>query len=237
MIGRRCAGWPFSDMCLPGGLGWGTARGAPTMQRTFDPPRSERPFRATYTRHLQGLRHPRHRAFHPERRSGPGPGPGLWHGRPCRRADHRGGGARWPPVRPCDVSGADPGAGRGGHRGDRRGPGTTPMLYFAASTLCTSGIQVTGSHNPKDYNGFKMVLNGRAIYGDEIQALRRTMEADELATAARRQRAPGRCAECLPRAHRGRREAGAPHEDRGGQRQRHCRRLGAGPSSARWAAR
>ena len=54
---------------------------------------------------------------------------------------------------------------------------TTPMLYFAASTLCASGIQVTGSHNPKDYNGFKMVLAGRAIYGDEIQALRRVMEA------------------------------------------------------------
>ena len=34
------------------------------------------------------------------------------------------------------------------------GLATTPMLYFAASTLCTSGIQVTGSHNPKDYNGF-----------------------------------------------------------------------------------
>lgn len=55
---------------------------------------------------------------------------------------------------------------------------TTPMLYFAASTLCRSGIQVTGSHNPKDYNGFKMVLAGKAIYGDEIQSLRRTMEAD-----------------------------------------------------------
>jgi len=55
---------------------------------------------------------------------------------------------------------------------------TTPMLYFAASTLCRSGIQVTGSHNPKDYNGFKMVLASKAIYGDEIQALRRTMEAD-----------------------------------------------------------
>ncbi|RZL65708.1 MAG: phosphomannomutase/phosphoglucomutase [Variovorax sp.] len=55
---------------------------------------------------------------------------------------------------------------------------TTPMLYFAASTLCKSGIQVTGSHNPKDYNGFKMVLAGRAIYGDEIQGLRRVMEAD-----------------------------------------------------------
>ncbi|MFP5467284.1 MAG: phosphomannomutase/phosphoglucomutase [Gammaproteobacteria bacterium] len=54
---------------------------------------------------------------------------------------------------------------------------TTPMLYFAASTLCRSGIQVTGSHNPKDYNGFKMVLGGRAIYGDEIQQLRRIMEA------------------------------------------------------------
>ena len=56
------------------------------------------------------------------------------------------------------------------------GLATTPMLYFAAHTLCTSGIQVTGSHNPKDYNGFKMVMAGRAIYGEEIQALRRMME-------------------------------------------------------------
>lgn len=55
---------------------------------------------------------------------------------------------------------------------------TTPMLYFAAHTLANSGIQVTGSHNPKDYNGFKMVMAGRAIYGDEIQGLRRVMEAD-----------------------------------------------------------
>ncbi len=55
---------------------------------------------------------------------------------------------------------------------------TTPLLYFAANTLCESGIQVTGSHNPKDYNGFKMVLGGRAIYGDEIQALRLMMESE-----------------------------------------------------------
>ena len=55
---------------------------------------------------------------------------------------------------------------------------TTPMLYFAAHTQCQSGIQVTGSHNPKDYNGFKMVLGGRAIYGEEIQALRRMMETE-----------------------------------------------------------
>jgi len=57
---------------------------------------------------------------------------------------------------------------------------TTPMLYFAASgdvdAACKSGIQITGSHNPRDYNGFKMVLGGRAIYGDEIQTLRRMME-------------------------------------------------------------
>ena len=55
---------------------------------------------------------------------------------------------------------------------------TTPMLYFAANTLANSGIQVTGSHNPKDHNGFKMVLAGRAIYGDEIQALRQMMQTE-----------------------------------------------------------
>ncbi len=58
------------------------------------------------------------------------------------------------------------------------GPATTPMLYFAAATVCQSGIQVTGSHNPKDYNGFKMVLAGKAIYGEEIQSLRHCIEAD-----------------------------------------------------------
>ncbi len=56
------------------------------------------------------------------------------------------------------------------------GMATTPMLYFAASTLCASGIQVTGSHNPRDDNGFKMVLAGRAIHGQEIQDLRHAME-------------------------------------------------------------
>jgi phosphomannomutase len=61
---------------------------------------------------------------------------------------------------------------------------TTPMLYFAASTLCASGIQVTGSHNPKDYNGFKMVLASRAIYGEEIQGLRRMMENQSWSLAA-----------------------------------------------------
>jgi len=62
---------------------------------------------------------------------------------------------------------------------------TTPMSYYAAATRedigCHSCIQVTGSHNPKDYNGFKMVLAGRAIYGDEIQGLKRRIEAEDYA--------------------------------------------------------
>lgn len=62
---------------------------------------------------------------------------------------------------------------------------TTPMLYFAANTLAHSGIQVTGSHNPKDYNGFKMVLAGRAIYGEEIQSLRKIIEGQDYVQAER----------------------------------------------------
>jgi phosphomannomutase len=60
---------------------------------------------------------------------------------------------------------------------------TTPMLYYVAATRgqhgCSSGIQVTGSHNPKDYNGFKMVMSGRAIYGAEIQRLRQRIETED----------------------------------------------------------
>ncbi|GAB3625388.1 phosphoglucomutase [Pandoraea terrae] len=56
----------------------------------------------------------------------------------------------------------------------------TPMVYFATQVSLDgrqvdSGIMVTGSHNPPDYNGFKMVLRGRAIYGDAIAALRKTI--------------------------------------------------------------
>ena len=67
---------------------------------------------------------------------------------------------------------------------------TTPMLYYVAATRgrrgCHSGIMVTGSHNPKDYNGFKMVLAGRAIYGDDIQRLRQRMEAEDYVVSAGR---------------------------------------------------
>ncbi|HWT70681.1 MAG TPA: phosphomannomutase/phosphoglucomutase [Oxalicibacterium sp.] len=52
----------------------------------------------------------------------------------------------------------------------------TPMLYFGTQVLdANSGIMVTGSHNPPDYNGFKMVLAGEAIYGDTIQSLYKTI--------------------------------------------------------------
>ena len=54
----------------------------------------------------------------------------------------------------------------------------TPMLYYAAVELKTQcGVMVTGSHNPPDYNGLKMVVGGDAIHGDRIQALyRRVVE-------------------------------------------------------------
>jgi phosphomannomutase len=54
------------------------------------------------------------------------------------------------------------------------GMGPSPMLYFATYFLdVDGGIQVTGSHNPANYNGFKLLLKGRSVFGQEIQALGR----------------------------------------------------------------
>ena len=60
----------------------------------------------------------------------------------------------------------------------------TPMVYFGANQTIegrkpVSGIMITGSHNPPNYNGFKMVLGGAAIYGDQIQAIRQRIEAQQ----------------------------------------------------------
>lgn len=61
----------------------------------------------------------------------------------------------------------------------------TPMLYFAAHQLGTlSGVMVTGSHNPPDYNGFKMMLAGDTLSGEAIQALRQRLETGDLAHGA-----------------------------------------------------
>ena len=52
------------------------------------------------------------------------------------------------------------------------GMGPSPMLYFATHYLdVDGGIQVTGSHNPADYNGFKLLLKGRSVFGAEIQEI------------------------------------------------------------------
>ena len=61
----------------------------------------------------------------------------------------------------------------------------TPMVYFGTHVLDTqSGIMVTGSHNPPDYNGFKMVLAGEAIYGDTIQLLYQAILKNAFVTGA-----------------------------------------------------
>jgi phosphomannomutase/phosphoglucomutase len=62
---------------------------------------------------------------------------------------------------------------------------TTPISYFAANHLKTQcSVMVTGSHNPPDYNGLKMVIAGDTLAGDEIKALRMRIEAGELKRGA-----------------------------------------------------
>ena len=61
----------------------------------------------------------------------------------------------------------------------------TPMTYFAAEELGTKcAVMVTGSHNPPDYNGLKMVVAGNAIHGDAIQALYRRIVDDRFESGA-----------------------------------------------------
>jgi len=62
---------------------------------------------------------------------------------------------------------------------------TTPILYFAANHLGTgSGVMVTGSHNPPDYNGLKMMLAGDTLSGDDILGLRKRLESGDLQQGA-----------------------------------------------------
>ncbi len=60
----------------------------------------------------------------------------------------------------------------------------TPMLYFATYQLETgSGVAITGSHNPPEYNGMKFVLAGQALYGEGLQGLRRRIESGDVVRA------------------------------------------------------
>ena len=61
----------------------------------------------------------------------------------------------------------------------------TPMVYFAAYQLQTNcAVMLTGSHNPPDYNGLKMVLAGETLSGDAIQQLRTRIEQNDLTHGA-----------------------------------------------------
>jgi phosphomannomutase / phosphoglucomutase len=60
------------------------------------------------------------------------------------------------------------------------GMGPTPLAYFAAHHLeCGSCVAVSGSHNPPEYNGLKMVVGGDALFGDDIQQLRTRIEKNQ----------------------------------------------------------
>lgn len=59
----------------------------------------------------------------------------------------------------------------------------TPVLYYAANVLeGKSGVMLTGSHNPPDYNGFKIVVAGETLANEQIQALRERIEKNDLAS-------------------------------------------------------
>ena len=68
----------------------------------------------------------------------------------------------------------------------------TPALYFAVAALGTDGgLQVTGSHNPPEFNGFKMVLAGDALHGDEILGLWEIIVAERWRSGAGKERSDG----------------------------------------------
>jgi phosphomannomutase len=67
------------------------------------------------------------------------------------------------------------------------GRGPTPMLYYSVRKLrAKAGIMITGSHNPPDYNGFKMLLDGGPVYGAAIQQLGRIAAAGRYAAGSGR---------------------------------------------------
>jgi phosphomannomutase/phosphoglucomutase len=73
----------------------------------------------------------------------------------------------------------------------------TPVLYFSTVHLDTgSGVEITGSHNPPEYNGLKLMMAGVTLHGEAIQALRRRIESANIVIAAE----PGveRMADVLP---------------------------------------
>jgi phosphomannomutase len=67
----------------------------------------------------------------------------------------------------------------------RIGRGPTPMLYYTATTLQTDGaVMVTGSHNPPDYNGFKMMLGRKPFFGQQIAQIGSLAETGDVVREA-----------------------------------------------------
>jgi phosphomannomutase/phosphoglucomutase len=93
-------------------------------------------------------------------------------------------------VRPSSRRLAD-GAERGmlaqGVQVDRLGVVPTPTVYYAVAALgADAGIQITGSHNPPEFNGFKLSRRDRAVFGQEIQELHADIERGDFDAAQRK---------------------------------------------------
>jgi len=77
---------------------------------------------------------------------------------------------------PTLASSLQKGIQKGGINTTDIGLAPTPLVYYATHHLNTgSGVAITGSHNPPAYNGFKIMLGGKTLYGEGIQALRQLM--------------------------------------------------------------
>src|SRR5262249_59038028 len=89
-------------------------------------------------------------------------------------------------VRPSSerlARAAERGMMRSGVTVERLGVVPTPALYFATVARgLDGGLQITGSHNPPEFNGFKMTKRKLPLYGEEILEMRRAIQAGDLAT-------------------------------------------------------
>lgn len=89
------------------------------------------------------------------------------------------------PSSPILAAGVVAGLRRSGVDVQTVGTVPTPLLYWAVQRFgADGGVQITGSHNPPEYNGFKMVANGRSFYGEAIQGLKRRIEERAFAEGA-----------------------------------------------------
>ena len=119
------------------------------------------------------VRHSRHRRQHPVRGRRARDRPRLrHHGRGRRRQDASCLGYDGRLSSPSLAEATSAGLQAAGLEVLLIGLGATPMMYFAVHQLgADGGIMITGSHNPPDYNGFKMMLGTKPFYGDQIKEL------------------------------------------------------------------